>query len=126
MIQEEIDVHVFQAERPIYMQLMDELKGRIAAGRLGPGEKIDSIRDLAAAFAVNPNTVQRALNELERDGLLYTQRANGKYVTEDSGVIQSLRSNLAAKQLGGFLTAMQNLGFSREESITMLKEENNE
>jgi DNA-binding transcriptional regulator YhcF (GntR family) len=102
----------FHAEKPIYTQLMDEIKGQIAAGRLAPGAKIDSIRELAAFYAVNPNTVQRALLELERDGLLSTQRASGKFVTEDTGMIGELRSMLAAERIDVFLSAMEALGFS--------------
>ncbi|MDR2742325.1 MAG: GntR family transcriptional regulator [Treponema sp.] len=106
----------FQAERPIYTQLMDKIKGQIAAGRLTPGEKIDSIRDLAAFYAVNPNTVQRALSELERDGLLSTRRASGKMVTEDEQVIKELRSRLASERIEALLSAMESLGFSAGET----------
>ncbi|MDR2136047.1 MAG: GntR family transcriptional regulator [Treponema sp.] len=106
----------FQTERPIYVQLMDEIRGQIAAGRLAPGGKIDSIRDLAAFYAVNPNTVQRALAELERDGLLSTRRANGKTVTEDAQVIRELRARLASERLEALLSAMESLGFSAGET----------
>jgi DNA-binding transcriptional regulator YhcF (GntR family) len=95
---------------------MDEIKGRIAAGRLAPGEKIDSIRDLAAFYAVNPNTVQRALSELERGGLLSTRRASGKTVTEDEQVIKELRSRLASERIEALLSAMESLGFSAGET----------
>jgi GntR family transcriptional regulator len=98
---------------------MDEIKGQIAAGRLTPGEKIDSIRELAASYVVNPNTVQRALLELERDGLLLTQRANGKFVTEDAKMIRELRADLAAERLEAFLSAMEALGFSPEEILEL-------
>jgi DNA-binding transcriptional regulator YhcF (GntR family) len=107
---------VFQAERPIYTQLMDEIKGQIAAGRLAPGAKIDSIRELAAFYAVNPNTVQRALSELERDGLLSTRRASGKMVTEDTQMIKELRAGMAAGQIEALLSAMEALGFSAGET----------
>jgi DNA-binding transcriptional regulator YhcF (GntR family) len=106
----------FQSERPIYTQLIDEIKGQIAAGRLAPGEKIDSIRDLAAFYAVNPNTVQRALSELERGGLLSTRRASGKTVTEDIQVIKVLRSRVASERIESLLSAMESLGFSAGET----------
>jgi DNA-binding transcriptional regulator YhcF (GntR family) len=99
---------------------MDEIKGKIAAGQLGPGAKIDSIRELAASYVVNPNTVQRALLELERDGLLFTQRASGKFVTEDAEMIRKLRSSLAADRLETFLSAMEALGFNTEETLELL------
>jgi DNA-binding transcriptional regulator YhcF (GntR family) len=106
----------FSAGKPIYTQLMDEIKGQIAAGKLAPGAKISSIRELAAFYVVNPNTVQRALFELERDGLLSTQRASGKSVTEDTRVIEELRSKLASEQMEAFLSAMEALGFSPTET----------
>jgi DNA-binding transcriptional regulator YhcF (GntR family) len=106
---------IFQTERPIYLQLMDEIKGQIAAGRLAPGAKIDSIRELAAFYAVNPNTVQRALSELEREGLLSTKRASGKTVTEDEGLIRDLRSGLASARIETLLSAMEALGFGAGE-----------
>ena len=106
----------FQATIPIYSQLMDEIKGQIVSGRLVAGARIDSIRELAAFYAVNPNTVQRALLELEREGLLSTQRATGKFVTEDENMIRELRSKLAEEQINKLLTAMKTLGFSAEET----------
>jgi DNA-binding transcriptional regulator YhcF (GntR family) len=106
----------FQAERPIYLQLMDEIKARIVAGKLAPGAKIDSVRELAAFYTVNPNTVQRALVELERGGLLSTKRASGKMVTEDEEMIKDLRSHLAAERTKSFVFAMEALGFSTGET----------
>ncbi|MDR3130985.1 MAG: GntR family transcriptional regulator [Treponema sp.] len=106
----------FQGERPIYMQLMDEIKGQIVAGRLAPGARIDSIRELAAFYAVNPNTVQRALSELERDGLLSTRRASGKMVTEDAGMIQKVRAEMASERIESLLSAMEALGFNAGET----------
>jgi DNA-binding transcriptional regulator YhcF (GntR family) len=106
---------IFQTERPIYIQLMDEIKGQIAAGRLAPGAKIDSIRELAAFYAVNPNTVQRALSELEREGLLSTKRASGKTVTEDTELIRELRSGLASARIETLFSAMEALGFGAGE-----------
>ena len=75
----------FQDHLPIYAQLMDTLKRRIVTGRYLPGEKLPSVRELAAEAGINPNTVQRAFSELEREGLIHTQRATGKYVTEKRG-----------------------------------------
>jgi DNA-binding transcriptional regulator YhcF (GntR family) len=106
----------FQAERPIYLQLMDEIKARIVAGKLAPGAKIDSVRELAAFYTVNPNTVQRALAELERGGLLSTKRASGKTVTEDEEMIKDLRSRLAAERTKSFVSTMEALGFGTGET----------
>jgi DNA-binding transcriptional regulator YhcF (GntR family) len=111
----------FQTERPIYLQLVDEIKAQIVAGRLAPGAKIDSVRDLAAFYTVNPNTVQRALSELERGGLLSTKRASGKTVTEDEKMIQDLRSHLAAERTEAFVSTMEALGFSIGETRALFE-----
>jgi DNA-binding transcriptional regulator YhcF (GntR family) len=102
--------------------LADEIRGQIAAGRLLPGAKIDSIRELAAFYAVNPNTVQRALAELERSGLISTRRASGKTVTEDEQVVKNLRSTLATGQTNSFLSVMEALGFSAGETRELFEQ----
>ena len=109
----------FQKETPIYLQLMDEIKEQIARGTLAPGAKIASIREMASLYAVNPNTVQRALFELEREGLINTKRASGKTVTEDVKMVQELRENLAALRLENCLSSMEALGYSRKETIAL-------
>ena len=111
----------FQDHLPIYAQLMDTLKRRIITGRYLPGEKLPSVRELAAEAGINPNTVQRAFSELEREGLIYTQRATGKYVTENADEIKSARQALAKTQVADFLRAMQSLGFSVGDVIVLLQ-----
>lgn len=111
----------FQDHLPIYAQLMDTLKRRIVTGRYLPGEKLPSVRELAAEAGINPNTVQRAFSELEREGLIYTQRATGKYVTENEADIKSARETLARTQVADFLRAMQSLGFSVGDVIVLLQ-----
>ena len=111
----------FQDHLPIYAQLMDTLKRRIVTGRYLPGEKLPSVRELAAEAGINPNTVQRAFSELEREGLIYTQRATGKYVTENEADINSAREALARTQVADFLRAMQSLGFSVGDVIVLLQ-----
>ena len=111
----------FQDHLPIYAQLMDTLKRRIVTGRYLPGEKLPSVRELAAEAGINPNTVQRAFSELEREGLIYTQRATGKYVTENADDIKSARQSLARAQVADFLRAMQSLGFSVGDVIVLLQ-----
>lgn len=81
----------FDAGRPIYAQLVERLKARILAGTYPPGGHLDSVRDLAAAAGVNPNTMQRALAQLESEGLVRTERTSGRYVTEDTNLIEQLR-----------------------------------
>ena len=115
-------MYSFQRETPIYLQLMDEIKEQIARGTLAPGAKIASIREMASFYAVNPNTIQRALLELERESLISTKRASGKTVTEDTQMIQELRENLAVLRLESCLSSMQALGYSREEAAALLNE----
>lgn len=111
----------FQGHLPIYAQLMDTLKRRIITGRYLPGEKLPSVRELAAEAGINPNTVQRAFSELEREGLIYTQRATGKYVTENADEIKSARQALAKTQVAEFLSNMQSLGYSVGDVIVLLQ-----
>ena len=111
----------FQDHLPIYAQLMDTLKRRIITGRYLPGEKLPSVRELAAEAGINPNTVQRAFSELEREGLIYTQRATGKYVTENAEEIKSARQALAKTQVAEFLSNMQSLGYSVGDVIVLLQ-----
>ena len=111
----------FQDHLPIYAQLMDTLKRRIITGRYLPGEKLPSVRELAAEAGINPNTVQRAFSELEREGLIYTQRATGKYVTENADKIKSARQALAKTQVAEFLSNMQSLGYSVGDVIVLLQ-----
>lgn len=86
-----------------------------------PGEKLPSVRELAAEAGINPNTVQRAFSELEREGLIYTQRATGKYVTENADEIKSARQALAKTQVAEFLSNMQSLGYSVGDVIVLLQ-----
>ena len=111
----------FQADTPIYTQLVVRLQEQIVSGAYPPGSKLPSVRDLAADAGVNPNTVQRAFSELEREGLIYTQRATGKYVTENEADIKSARQALARTQVADFLRAMQSLGFSVGDVIVLLQ-----
>ena len=112
--------------RPIYLQLEDIIKSKIIAGIYKPGQKLPSVRELAAEAAVNPNTMQKALAELERSGLVYTQRTSGRYITEDTAIMQNLKPQLAHDLIYQFLEAMAHLGYTREESIQLLIEESKE
>ena len=107
--------------RPIYEQVKDDLRRLVVTGAMQPGEKLPSVRELAAEAGINPNTVQRAFSELEREGLIYTQRATGKYVTENEADIKSAREDLARTQVADFLRAMQSLGFSVGDVIVLLQ-----
>lgn len=111
----------FDSSRPIYAQLVERLKAKILAGIYPPGGHLDSVRDLAAAAGVNPNTMQRALAELERTGLVYTQRTAGRFVTEDAAVVDSAKQELAHQQIGAFLQRMERMGYDREQTAQLVR-----
>ena len=116
----------FSNEMPIYSQLVEQIKVGIVSGMFPPGERLPSVRDLATEAGVNPNTMQRAMTELERDGLVYSQRTAGRFVTEDHAVIQAAKRDLAQRHIHAFLAAMLRLGYGREEIISLLEQEHQE
>ena len=100
----------FDADRPIYLQLVEHIQQKILNGEFQPGEKLPSVRDLAAEAAVNPNTMQKALAELERGGLVFTQRTSGRFITEDAAKIARLRERAALALARRFLADLTSLG----------------
>ena len=113
----------FSNDAPIYTQLIQQVKVGIVTGAFPPGERLPSVRDLATEAGVNPNTMQRALAELERDGLVYSQRTAGRFVTEDNTMINTAKRSLAERHVKTFLEAMLRLGFQREEIIELIERE---
>ena len=109
-------------DRPVFIQIMEKLKRDIVTGSYRPGDKLPSVRELAAEAAVNPNTMQRAFSELEREGLVYTKRTNGRFITEDLSMISQLKEQMALDAISQFLNSMQQLGFSGKETLALLKE----
>jgi DNA-binding transcriptional regulator YhcF (GntR family) len=110
----------FGGEAPIYAQLVGQIKLGIVTGAYPPGERLPSVRDLAMEAGVNPNTMQRALTELERDGLVYSQRTAGRYVTEEISMIEEAKRGLAETQIRMFLEAMGRLGYKKDEILAMV------
>ena len=104
----------FTGDKAIYSQIVEQVKLLIASGRLKSGQRLDSVRDIASAAKVNPNTVQRAFAELERMGLVYTERTNGRFITCDEELIGKMKKELAAEQVSSFLKRMKALGYSKE------------
>ena len=113
----------FDTNRPIYVQLVAQLELYIISGALPPGERIPSVRDLAVMAKVNPNTMQRALTELEERKLIFTERTNGKYVNSSPEAIQQNRQKYACQRIREFTAEMTRLGFKPQEVIKMLKKE---
>lgn len=107
----------FEGNSPIYLQIIEKLETGIAAGTYALGQKMPSVRDLALEAGVNPNTVQRAFAELERDGLLHSQRTSGRFVTEDRQKLSALRVSLGRKYIGELFERLTGLGLSQEEIL---------
>ena len=113
----------FSHDAPIYTQLIQQVKVGIVTGAFPPGERLPSVRDMATEAGVNPNTMQRALAELERDGLVYSQRTAGRFVTEDNTMINTAKRSLAERHVKTFLEAMLRLGFQKDEIIDLISKE---
>lgn len=111
----------FDSSRPIYAQLVERLKAKILAGIYPPGGHLDSVRDLAAAAGVNPNTMQRVLAQLENEGLVRTERTAGRYVTEDRALIEQLRAEAARNLTAEFLEKMRGIGYGLEQAAALLE-----
>ena len=109
-------------DRPIYLQLMERIQQDIIKGVYQPGGKIPSVRELALEAAVNPNTMQKPLSELERSGLVYSQRTSGRFITEDKKLLSHMKSELAKTHIHDFFTSMRQLGFCDEEILELVTE----
>lgn len=110
----------FEPDRPIYLQLMEHIKMKIVSGEYAPGARLASVRELAAEAAVNPNTMQKAMTELERSGLVFAQRTSGRFITEDGELIKKLRLETARAEAADFLTRLRGMGFSAAEAAELL------
>ena len=111
-----------RSDAPVYSQLVEHIKLAIVSGEFPLGSRLPSVRDLAAEAGVNPNTMQRAFAELEREGLVLTQRTAGRTVTEDALRIETVKRRLAAAAIQTFWVSMRLLGFDQSEALQMLAE----
>lgn len=111
----------FDSNMPIYTQLVDKIKLAIVSGEYTRGQRLSAVRDLAAEAGVNPNTMQRAFQELERLGLVYTQRSSGRFVTEDENMIEAAKKALAEENIRSFMDSMRRIGYTREDIIRLLE-----
>lgn len=111
----------FDNSIPIYTQIIQEMKRKIIRQEYQPGEKLPSVRDLAKEANVNPNTMQKALTELETSGLIGTERTTGKFVTGDEALIRSLREDYLKERLQPFLLELSSLGLKKEELISLIE-----
>jgi DNA-binding transcriptional regulator YhcF (GntR family) len=113
---------VFDNDRPIYIQLVEQLQIYIISGMILPGDRLPSVRELALTLKVNPNTMQKALSELEDLGLIYTERTNGKFVTTDKKKIEKLRDKYAREKTSKYINDIKELGLSKKDIINLIKE----
>lgn len=113
----------FTNDRAVYIQIIEEIQLRIVAGLYPTGSKLPSVRDLAEEAQVNPNTMQKALQELERDELIISQRTTGKFVTDDKEKILSVQRGIAKNLITEFISKMNKLGFTKRDTVVFLSED---
>ena len=112
----------FDNERPIYIQLVEKLRILIVSGYYSLGTRLPSVRELAQEIRINPNTVQKALSELENEKLIYTERTNGKYVTKDEKLILKVKNEIAKNIASKYLSDMNKIGINSKDSIKYLQD----
>ncbi len=112
----------FNENLPIYIQIMNLIKGKMTSGEISGGDKLPSVRELSKELKVNPNTIQRTYQELEREDLVFTQRGMGTFVTEDTEIIKELKKSMATDVVNGFLMEMKKLGFNSNEIMDIISE----
>lgn len=114
--------YIFDNERPIYIQLVEIIRIEIVSGKFKKGQRMPSVRELALIMKVNPNTMQKALAELENEQLIYTERTNGKYVTEDEELIEKIKRKLAKEIIDNYLNNMKKIGIDYDSAVKYLQE----
>lgn len=112
----------FNTSKPIYLQLADRINRQIVSKELKAGQKLQSVRDMALSYNVNPNTIQRTYSELEREGILETRRGQGTFVTQQEDRLIQLRGNLKEEQIQTFVQVMQEMGYSSYEILSGLQD----
>lgn len=115
----------FKNDRPIYSQILEHIQLNILSGYYKSGEKLPSVRELAAEAAVNPNTMQKALIELERVGLVHAERTTGRYITDDKELILSIKNDTAKEYMNEFVMKMKKIGFTDKEIFDIINKELN-
>lgn len=108
--------------KPIHSQLVEQLKSKIISGEIEIGSKLDPVRVMAQEAEVNPNTMQKALVELENQGLVYSKRTTGRFVTEDFEIVKNMREEVAIQSIKDLQETLKKLGYSNEEIIELIKQ----
>ncbi len=107
----------FITSKPIYLQVIDDIKKKMVKGQISPGEKLPSVRDLALDYTINPNTASRVYREMEQMSLCFTRRGLGTFVSEDPAVFEKIRREMAQECLAEFVHVMQSLGYHETEEM---------
>ncbi len=115
--------YIFDDKVPIYIQIINFIKKDIISGKLNPGDKLPSVREFSSLLKVNPNTVSRVYQEIEKEGMTYTQRGMGTYIKEDQEMINKIRKEMAEETIDNFLEGMRRLGFTKEEVMKVIEEQ---
>ena len=111
----------FENDRPIYTQLLEQIRLRIISGIYAAGSRLPSVRELAADASVNPNTMQKALSELEQSGIIYSQRTSGRFVTEDTAMIEHVKEEIAEEKIKEFFKVMNSLGLKPGDTLKLVE-----
>ena len=112
----------FSNDKPIFQQLKDIIILEIISGRYKPGDRLEAVRDLAVTTGVNPNTMQRALAEIESTGIIYTKRGDGRYVTENTEIISEIRKTYVTGKTRDFIKRLKTLGLNEKEIIQAVED----
>ena len=111
----------FSEQRPIYAQIIEQIKHAVVSGELCAGSRMPPVRELAGEAGVNPNTMQRALLELERMGLVHAQRTSGRFITENMDMIEQMKAEIANDKVNEFLHSLEQLGYTRSQTVELIK-----
>ena len=113
----------FNNDMPIFLQIIEHIKGLIISNKYSPNEKLMSVREMSMEYGVNPNTIQKALAELENLGLIYTERTLGKYVTADTALINRFKKQYVNDKVQEFFSSMESMGLSKKDVLDILNKE---
>lgn len=116
----------FSNEKPIYLQIVGQIQKKMIVGEYACDQRLPSVREMASEFKVNPNTMQRAFQELENQGLVYSVRTSGRYVTKNQSMIDQLKEETIKKEIHQFFLTMDSIGVDLDQIISYLKEEKGE
>lgn len=114
-------MNILDERYPIYLQIVNDIKKKIAKGEISPGEKLASVRETAATYGVNPNTIQRVYQELEREGVINTKRGMGSFATDDEDLIKNIKESMAKELINNFLNEMNGLGYAYKDILKMVE-----